>query len=228
MNRFGNHVLRMALSCILICIIPGFFITAAAGADISYEGYLGDTIILHASSYDSNQVYLFMTGPGLPGNGVTLTDTTQRADQGQFTIVDVGSNQQWSMTWETSRIQSRIDPGTYTVYVVNSPVDKSQLAGHSYQTLSVYLKDPGSQISFPGGTSYTMNPEAHVETSTSLPTTATTVVTPTPTVTILSPSPFPSPVPSATTTRPASSSVLVVIAGIGMVGLFFCRMRHQW
>ncbi len=227
MNQFRNHVLRMALSCILICIIPGFFITAAAGADVSYDGYLGDTIILHASSFDSNTVYLFMTGPGLPENGVTLTDTTQRADQGHFTIIDVGSNQQWSMTWKTSRIQSQIDPGTYTVYVVNAPVDKSQSAGHSYQTLSVYLKDPGSQISFPGGTSYTMNPEAHVETSTSPPTTATTVATPTPTVTTISPSPTPSPVPSATTTRPASPSVLVVITGIVVVGLFFCRMRHQ-
>ena len=68
-----------------------------------------------------------MTGPGLPENGVTLTDVTQRADQGQFTVVDVGSNQQWTMTWDTARLQSQIDPGTYTVYVVNAPVDKSQL-----------------------------------------------------------------------------------------------------
>lgn len=227
MNRLGNSFLRMALSCVLLCLIPGFLIASVAGADASYDGYLGDTIILHAYSYDSNRVYLFMTGPGLPENGVTLTDVTQRADQGQFTMVDVDSSQQWSMTWKTSRIESQIDPGTYTVYVVNAPVDKSHLAGHSYQTLSVYLRDSGSsQIAFPGGTSYTMNPEAHVETVTFPPTTVTTIATPTPAVTTISTS-LPVPVSSVMTTPTASSSVLVVFAGIGIFGLLFCRTRSR-
>ena len=59
-----------------------------------------------------------MTGPGLPDDGVTLTDTTKLASQGQFTMIDVDSSQQWSFTWDTSRIEDSINPGTYTVYVV--------------------------------------------------------------------------------------------------------------
>jgi hypothetical protein len=226
MNRLCNRFFRRAVTCVLLCLIPGLLITAALGADASYEGYLGDTITLHGPSYVSKEVYLFMTGPGLPENGVTLTDTTQRADRGQFTMVDVDSNQQWSMTWKTSRIENQIDPGTYTVYVVTDPVDKSQIAGHSYQTLSVYLKDPGtSQGSVSGGTSYSLNPEKHVETVTSPPTAAPTVATPTPAVTTMPTSPVP--VSSATTTPKASLSVIAVIAGIGMVGLFICGMRHR-
>ena len=45
------------------------------------------------------------------------------------------------MKWNTQRIHNEIDPGTYTVYVVNEPVDKAHLGSSSYQTLSVYLKD---------------------------------------------------------------------------------------
>ena len=100
---------------IIIIICSG--IPAVSAADASYVGVLGDTIALQGVSYTGTRVFLFMTGPGLPENGVTLTDVTQRADQGQFTIVDLDSNQQWAMKWNTQRIHTEIDPGTYTVYV---------------------------------------------------------------------------------------------------------------
>ena len=125
-------------TCSRICIQPD---------NQTFEGYLGRTIDLSGVSYNSKEVYLFMTGPGLPDDGVTLTDTTKLASQGQFTMIDVDSSQQWSMKWDTSRIENNIDPGTYTVYVVNAPVDKSNLAGHSYQALIVYLKDTGTRTS---------------------------------------------------------------------------------
>ena len=51
-----------------------------------------------------------MTGPGLPANGVTLTDTSKQADQGNFNMIDVDNNQEWSMKWNTARIQNSIDP----------------------------------------------------------------------------------------------------------------------
>ena len=53
-----------------------------SAADASIEAELGDTLNLHGLSYTGNSVYLFMTGPGLPENGVTLTDVSQLADQG--------------------------------------------------------------------------------------------------------------------------------------------------
>ena len=78
-------------------------VSAAPDQD-NFDCTLGDTIDLHGVSYVSDQVYLFMTGPGLPANGVTLTDPTLRADQGHFTTVGVNSDQTWSMKWDTHRI----------------------------------------------------------------------------------------------------------------------------
>ena len=158
---FQSPVHRFCSLMFLVCLCAGVLVTSvsAYGYSEDYTGYLGETIDLHGVSYNSDQVYLFMTGPGLPENGVTLTNPLKRADQGQFTTVDVGSDQQWSFKWDTSRIENEIDPGTYTVYVVNAPADKSELDGYSYQTLSVYLKDGSlskDQISV--GTNYTLRP----------------------------------------------------------------------
>ena len=164
------------ITAVLCCFLFGTIISGVDAADATYEGYLGDTIDLQGVSYTGTSVYLFMTGPGLPENGVTLTDVTERADQGHFTIVDLDSDQHWSMKWNTARIENEIDPGTYTVYVVTEPLDKSQLAGDNYQTLSVYLRDGGPDT----GTaisSYTMNPERHISTIKPTPQPSATEVT---------------------------------------------------
>lgn len=139
---------------------------AVAAADIEMEGVLGETFNLHGSSYVGEYVYLFMTGPGLPENGVTLTNTDQRADQGQFTVVAVDDKQEWSYSWKTSRIANEIDPGTYIVYVTNEKADKAHLGGSSsYKTYSFFLKDSGeSKVSIGAEHVYTLNPEEHVST----------------------------------------------------------------
>src|SRR5512138_2348656 len=110
---------------VLLCLFSCFLIAAVSAADADIEATLGDTILLHGFSYIGDKVYLFITGPGLPANGVTLTNTALRADQGQFTIVGLDDNQEWTYLWKTSRIDSEIDPGTYTVFVTNEPVDLS-------------------------------------------------------------------------------------------------------
>jgi len=215
------------LTLATVILVLGYAISAVSAADSSYEGYLGDTIILQGDSYRGNQVFLFMTGPGLPENGVTLTDVTQRADQGHFTILDLDSNQQYFFKWNTQRIHNEIDPGTYTVYVVNEPVDKAHLGStSSYQTLSVYLKDSGeSQVSV--GTSYTLNPEKHISTiiQTQAPdTTATTVavqepaapVTPQSTTILSSPS----------ATRAASSFLTAILACFGFFGVIVLNKKR--
>ena len=92
-------------------------ILPVSAADANIEAELGDTLNLHGVSYTGGSVYLFMTGPGLPENGVTLTDVSQRADQGKFTQVDLDGSQEWSFRWDTSRIENEINAGTYLVYV---------------------------------------------------------------------------------------------------------------
>jgi len=155
----GIAVFLISLSC--ISLIP-----VATAADIEMEGYLGDTFSLGGFSYVGDSVYLFMTGPGLPANGVTLADTTLRADQGHFTVVDVDENQSWSYSWRTSRIQSQIDDGTYIVFVTNRPEDLSHLGETShYKTLSFLLKDSGvSKVSIEAAHVYTRTTEVPAST----------------------------------------------------------------
>lgn len=226
-----------SLTCIrvalLFCLVPCLLVAGAWAADASYTGYLGDVIDLHGYSYaGGEEVYLFMTGPGLPANGVTLTDVSQRADQGQFTTVPLDSSQQWSMKWDTSRIENEIDPGTYTVYVTTTPVDYSQLGGSSsYQTLSVYLKDPGTSTGS-SSASYTLHPVEQVSspTVTSVSSARSVVVT-TPAVSqtpLVQPTTPSFPVTTATaraTTKaaPVQPATVVIAVLLGVTGLIACR-----
>ena len=162
MPAFPNQYRILVVSVLLLAVLaPALLVTQAAAADIEMEGYLGETIIFHGFSYVGDSVYLFLTGPGLPVNGVMLTDISQRADQGHFTVVDVDDNQEWTYLWKTSRIDSEIDPGTYTVYVTNKPADLSHLGDEkNYKTFSVFLKDSGIlKVSISAQHVYTRSPK---------------------------------------------------------------------
>ena len=191
-----------------------------SAADSNIEAELGDTLNLHGVSYTGSSVYLFMTGPGLPENGVTLTDVTQRADRGKFTQIDLDSNQEWSYRWNTARIDNQINAGTYLVYVTNEPVDKAHLSGSSsYKTLEVYLKESTtSQVSVDSGATYTLSPEMH--SSVQVPTLAITspIPTSTPTPTPMTPQPTAAPVTPVPTKKaplPLTPVFLAVLLGAG-------------
>jgi len=53
---------------------------------------------------------------------------------------DVASDNTWSYKWGTSDIA--LDAGTYTVYAVSQPVDKSGLSSVAYGTVSIIIKKP--------------------------------------------------------------------------------------
>ncbi|MFA5332711.1 MAG: PEGA domain-containing protein [Methanoregula sp.] len=107
----------------------------------SVQTYRGDTVKLSGYCYTSSTVYLFLTGPNLPVNGVALDNIYRRADQGGFTQVDV-ANDHWEYEWDTGAVGS-LDPGTYTVWVANGPNDRSNLGEAEYSTISVSLGTPG-------------------------------------------------------------------------------------
>ncbi|MFY9981641.1 MAG: hypothetical protein WAK75_03630 [Methanoregula sp.] len=225
--RFGTTVV-LAI-CMATCLLVG----GACAADAYYTGYLGDVIDLHGSSSQGTQVYLFMTGPGLPTDGVTLTDISQRADQGQFTVVDLDSSGQWSMQWDTSRLAQLINPGTYTVYVTQKPVDYSHLgSSDTYKTLSVYLQDAGTRTG--SISSYTLHLDDSGTTVSPTPTLSAEIPTPTfpvappeqPTVPVPQYSAAP---PSAETTpSPVPLQPLVpVIAVLACAGLAIYRSGRR-
>jgi hypothetical protein len=214
----------------LLCLAPCLLVSIAAAADIEMEGYLGETITLHGVSYVGDSVYLFLTGPGLPANGVTLTNTDLRADQDQFTVVGVDENQEWTYVWKTSRISSEIDPGTYIVYVTNEPADLAHLGGSNrYKTLSVFLKDSGaSKVSISAGKSYTLNPEEHISTphpapSMNITNTTPAVTTPTLTATVAA-----SPIQTASPTTRAGTGPWAAATALFCCGclISFLNPRH--
>ncbi|MDP3395950.1 MAG: PEGA domain-containing protein [Methanoregula sp.] len=131
----------LALACLLL--IPS--VSAAPGIQASF----GDIIPLSGYSYSSQTVYLYVTGPNLPVNGVALNDISKRAEDGGFTQVQVDSNDHWSYKWGTGSIGGRLDEGTYTIWVVNGPNDRSHLSQADYSTISVTLKKPSISINTP-------------------------------------------------------------------------------
>ena len=91
----------------------------------------------------SDIVYLFMTGPNLPSNGVALNNINRRADVGGFSTADVDPDGRWVYKWYTNQLGGKIDAGTYTVWVTDRPVDRSHLSGSDYRSITVVLQQPG-------------------------------------------------------------------------------------
>jgi hypothetical protein len=135
-----------------IILIGCLFLAGGAAAVAGIQVYMGDIVTLQGYSTGSPTVYLFLTGPNLPVNGVALDNINARADEGHFTEVDVDSNDHWIYQWGTNSVGGRLDEGAYTVWVVDSPTDRSHLDGTSYRTISVGLDSPGIIIDTPVAT----------------------------------------------------------------------------
>jgi hypothetical protein len=126
-----------------------FVLVGAAAASGSMQSYLGNTIKLSGYCYSSSTVYLFLTGPNLPTNGVALDNIYRRADQGGFTEVSVDDHDRWEYNWGTNSLGGGLDAGTYTVWAVNSPNDRSHLGETEYSTISVSLGNPSISVVTP-------------------------------------------------------------------------------
>jgi hypothetical protein len=139
------YIVRLAGIVLIGCLL----LASGAAALVGIQAYMGEIIPLQGYSYGSSTVYLFLTGPNLPVNGVALDNINARADEGHFTLVDVDSNDHWVYKWGTNSIGGRLDDGTYTIWVVNGPNDRSHLSRADYSTITVSLGSPGITISTP-------------------------------------------------------------------------------
>jgi hypothetical protein len=135
------------VSCMIF--LAGLFLITSVSAAPGIQASLGEIIPLSGYSYGSQTVYLFLTGPNLPVNGVALNDISKRADEGGFTRVQVDSDDHWSYKWGTANIGGRLDEGTYTIWVVNGPNDRSRLSEAEYRTISVTLGKPSITVDTP-------------------------------------------------------------------------------
>jgi hypothetical protein len=139
---------RIPAKALLLVTGMIMLICSAAGSP-GIQTTLGDKVPLSGYSYGSPWVYLFLTGPNLPVNGVALGDISKRADQGGFTVVEVDGNDHWTYTWNTASLGGRLDEGTYTIWVANGPNDRSRLAQADYSTISVTLGGPSITVDTP-------------------------------------------------------------------------------
>jgi len=136
----------IAVIGIIVCLL---FAGSAATAGAAQAYYIGDTVKLSGYSYESSTVYLFLTGPNLPPDGVALDNINHLADQGGFTEVGVDSNDHWEYDWYTGAVGGRLDAGTYTIWAVDGPNDLSRLSQADYHTISVTLGTPGITVETP-------------------------------------------------------------------------------
>jgi hypothetical protein len=105
---------------------------------------IGDPVPLAGYAPGADAVYLFATGPNLPANGVRLEDISApvtSGDPSSFTRTSV-DNDRWEYTWYTRTKGGTPDAGTYTIFIVTTPVGREDLAGAEYATVLVSLGSP--------------------------------------------------------------------------------------
>lgn len=113
--------------------------------------FLGDEVKFTGTNSETDTVFLFLTGPNLPGAGGKLTDprvAVVNNDGSTFATADVESDNSYTYKWATNGLS--IDSGSYTVYAVSSPKNRDNLNDAQYATISITLKKPYISASMPG------------------------------------------------------------------------------
>jgi hypothetical protein len=140
------------------------FITALALVfpAIAVSVPIGDSLDLSGSAHGADTVYLFLTGPNLPSNGVRLDDIAVEVITGvpsTFVRAPVAGDGSWEYSWNTRTAGGVLDAGTYTVYVVTTPNGRHDLSGSdSYGLISVTLTRPTLTLLPSGALSISSDP----------------------------------------------------------------------
>ena len=117
-------------------------LTVTASGDASY--YMGEEVTLSGTNTDSNNVYLYITGPNLvSANGVKLDNIATACVTGNvatFVEESVKTDNTWEYKWDTAGVG--LDAGTYTIYATAQPSKKDDLTGVKYDTVSVVIRKP--------------------------------------------------------------------------------------
>ena len=128
-------------------------VTISASGDGSY--YIGEEIKLSGTNTDSDEIFLFITGPNLINDGEVLKQlpTHVAAFTNRNADVAVKTDDTWEYKWDTSGCG--LDTGAYTIYATSSLTNgkssskyegdsytASKLSDSEYATVSVNLKQP--------------------------------------------------------------------------------------
>ena len=132
----------------------------SSAADINEK--IGDRVDLKGTAISADSIYLFVTGPGLPSNGVRLDNMKVPVVSGypeSFTVTDV-TNDRWAYTWNTASQGFSLKEGIYTVYAAKKPVGKSSVNSAVYGTISISLTSNGEPYASSGTVVFNTTPVA--------------------------------------------------------------------
>jgi hypothetical protein len=105
----------------------------------------GDKILFSGTNTDSNTTYLFITGPSLLAAGSQIESNDSRIAPitdnvvSSFKIVQVGTAHQWSWAWDTHKVP--LNTGSYTIYAVSTPRDKTHLGSAIYDSVAINITE---------------------------------------------------------------------------------------
>jgi hypothetical protein len=149
---------RSILLLVGLAVLAGLPPAAAQAVSVP----IGDTLPLSGYAPGADTVYLYLTGPNLPPNGVKLDDISVPVITGvpsTFVQVPVTANGTWEYSWNTRTSGGLLDVGTYTVYVVTTPTGRTDLSGRdSYAVIAITLTPPTLTAGFGGGLTITSQP----------------------------------------------------------------------
>ncbi len=153
-------VSRNGLFLVCLCIVLGVYSGYSSAADINEK--IGNRVDLKGTAVSADSIYLFVTGPGLPSDGVRLDAMKVPVVTGvpeSFTVTDV-SNDRWEYTWNTARQGFSLKEGIYTVYAAKKPVGKSSVNSAVYGMISVSLTNSGGPYLSSGIVDFNTSPVA--------------------------------------------------------------------
>jgi hypothetical protein len=145
-----------AKGAVLLIAVLALFSGASAAGQMQVS--MGNVVKLSGYSYSGDTVYLFLTGPNLPANGVALDNINRLAENGGGTRVNVDADGHWVYEWNSGSAGSRLDAGTYTVWVADGPADRSHLSRVEYSTITVSLSVPSLTARTSDGSGQTPEP----------------------------------------------------------------------
>jgi hypothetical protein len=94
----------------------------------------GEEMVLRGTAPGMDVLYLFLTGPNLPVEGISLEGGTPvvTGNPASFTQAEVNTDGTWTYTWRTGEIGRILSPGTYTLYTVQEPLSRPDLGDTVY------------------------------------------------------------------------------------------------
>jgi len=150
----------------ILAVILALFLAPCAGAismtlnTSENKVHVGDMVRLSGSmtGVKTIAVYLFLIGPGLSHEGVTLENLNVPIGRGLYTTAPVDLvTGQWTYDWDTSVILGNLKPGKYKVYAtygMSTSVD--QLMGpnsdYDYATTEIEFlpsETPANEVPVP-------------------------------------------------------------------------------